>query len=121
FVGRIALASFLAYLLGQCLDISVFSRLRQLKAWWVAPTAAIFVGNALDTAIFFSVAFYQSSDAFMAANWVNLALVDYGIKLVFSLAVFIPLYGVLLNYLSRKLLQIGFQIDTNGLVNPVLH
>lgn len=121
FVGRIALASFLAYLLGQCLDISVFSHLRQLKAWWIAPAAAIFVGNALDTAVFFSVAFYQSSDAFMAANWVNIGLVDYGIKLAFSLAVFIPLYGVLLNYLSRKLLQGGLDINTNGLVYPVLN
>jgi len=121
FVGRIALASFLAYALGQCLDISVFNRLRQLKAWWIAPSAAIFVGNALDTAVFFGVAFYQSSDAFMAANWVNLGLVDYGIKLAFSLAVFIPLYGVLLAYLSRKLLQVGLDIKTNDLVNPVLN
>jgi uncharacterized PurR-regulated membrane protein YhhQ (DUF165 family) len=79
------------------------------------------VGNALDTAVFFGVAFYQSSDAFMAANWVNLGLVDYGIKLAFSLAVFIPLYGVLLAYLSRKLLQVGLDIKTNDLVNPVLN
>ncbi|MCP3701174.1 MAG: 7-cyano-7-deazaguanine/7-aminomethyl-7-deazaguanine transporter, partial [Aliivibrio sp.] len=38
FVARIAIASFMAYLLGQILDVHVFNRLRQLKQWWVAPT-----------------------------------------------------------------------------------
>ena len=33
FVARIACASFMAYLLGQILDISVFSKLRQLPQW----------------------------------------------------------------------------------------
>lgn len=36
FVGRIALASFAAYALGQILDIFVFNKLRRLKAWWIA-------------------------------------------------------------------------------------
>src|SRR5699024_1168126 len=40
FVGRIVLASFTAYLCGQLLDIFVFQRLRELKAWWAAPTAS---------------------------------------------------------------------------------
>ncbi|WP_411021211.1 queuosine precursor transporter, partial [Salmonella sp. ZJJH19_0069] len=39
FVGRIALASFCAYVLGQLLDIQVFDRMRRLRQWWVAPTA----------------------------------------------------------------------------------
>ncbi len=39
FVGRIALASFAAYAVGQLLDIFVFDKLRRLKAWWVAPAA----------------------------------------------------------------------------------
>ncbi len=52
FVARIAIASFMAYLLGQILDVSVFNRLRQLKQWWVAPTASTIFGNAIDTIAF---------------------------------------------------------------------
>lgn len=36
FVARIATASFMAYVLGQILDVSVFNRLRQNSRWWVA-------------------------------------------------------------------------------------
>ncbi len=57
FVLRISLASFLAYVLGQLLDIQVFDRLRQLRQWWVAPTASMILGNLIDTFVFFSVAF----------------------------------------------------------------
>ncbi|BAN50763.1 7-cyano-7-deazaguanine/7-aminomethyl-7-deazaguanine transporter [Metapseudomonas resinovorans] len=103
FVARISLASFLAYVLGQVLDIQVFDRLRRLKAWWVAPTAATIFGNLLDTFAFFSVAFWRSDDPFMAANWVEIATVDYGVKLTISLLLFVPLYGVLLNGLLRLL------------------
>ncbi|ARR48143.1 7-cyano-7-deazaguanine/7-aminomethyl-7-deazaguanine transporter [Photobacterium damselae] len=103
FVARIAIASFMAYLLGQILDVSVFNRLRQLKQWWIAPTCSTIFGNAIDTLAFFSIAFYQSPDAFMAANWTEIALVDYSFKLIISLGLFVPMYGVLLNYLVRKL------------------
>ncbi|MCD9491954.1 7-cyano-7-deazaguanine/7-aminomethyl-7-deazaguanine transporter [Photobacterium phosphoreum] len=103
FVARIAIASFMAYLLGQILDVSVFNRLRQMKQWWIAPTASTIIGNALDTAAFFSIAFYHSPDAFMAQNWTEIALVDYSFKLIISLGLFVPLYGVLLNYLINKL------------------
>ncbi|WP_372868690.1 7-cyano-7-deazaguanine/7-aminomethyl-7-deazaguanine transporter, partial [Pseudomonas sp.] len=60
FVARIALASFLAYVLGQLLDIQVFDRLRNLRHWWVAPAASTVLGNLLDTFAFFSIAFWQS-------------------------------------------------------------
>ncbi|MGF1763506.1 7-cyano-7-deazaguanine/7-aminomethyl-7-deazaguanine transporter [Aliivibrio kagoshimensis] len=103
FVARIAIASFMAYLLGQILDVHVFNRLRQTKKWWVAPTCSTLIGNALDTLAFFAIAFYQSSDPFMAANWTEIALVDYSFKLIISLGLFVPIYGVLLNYLVNKL------------------
>jgi uncharacterized integral membrane protein (TIGR00697 family) len=103
FVARISLASFLAYVLGQLLDIQVFDRLRRLKAWWVAPTAAIIAGNLLDTFAFFSVAFWRSDNPFMAEHWVEIATVDYGVKLAISLMFFVPLYGVLLNGILRLL------------------
>ena len=105
FVFRIALASFLAYVLGQLLDIQVFDRLRRLKHWWIAPTASSVFGQAMDTLAFFSIAFFKSSDPFMAANWVEIAIVDYVIKLAVSLALFVPLYGMLLNAIVRRLPQ----------------
>ncbi|PSV19070.1 7-cyano-7-deazaguanine/7-aminomethyl-7-deazaguanine transporter [Photobacterium leiognathi subsp. mandapamensis] len=109
FVARIAIASFMAYLLGQILDVSVFNRLRQLKQWWVAPTASTIFGNAIDTIAFFGIAFYHSPDPFMAENWTEIALVDYSFKLIISLGLFVPMYGVLLNYLIGKLTAISPQ------------
>ncbi|KAB7654710.1 7-cyano-7-deazaguanine/7-aminomethyl-7-deazaguanine transporter [Plesiomonas shigelloides] len=103
FVARIAVASFMAYLLGQILDINVFNRLRQMKAWWVAPTASTLFGNVSDTVSFFFIAFYKSPDPFMAQHWVEIATVDYCFKLIISLGLFLPAYGVLLNVLLKRL------------------
>lgn len=105
FVFRIAVASFLAYAFGQLLDIQVFDRLRRMRQWWVAPTASTILGNLLDTFLFFSVAFWHSDDPFMAANWVEIATVDYVIKLAISLMLFVPLYGMLLSAIVRALPQ----------------
>ena len=103
FVARIAVASFAAYLIGQLMDITVFNRLRQQAAWWVAPACSTIVGNLIDTFSFFSLAFAGSANLFMAANWVEIAMVDYGYKLLISLVFFLPLYGVLLNKLINGL------------------
>lgn len=104
FVGRIALASFMAYVLGQLLDIHVFDRLRRLSAWWVAPALSTIVGNLADTFSFFAIAFWHGPDPFMSAHWVDIAWFDYGVKLFISLLFFLPLYGVLLAWLGRQLL-----------------
>ena len=101
FVLRISLASFAAYAVGQLADIQVFDRLRQLKQWWIAPTASTVLGNMLDTFVFFAVAFWYSSNSFMAEHWVEIAVVDYVVKILISLLLFIPLYGVLLSVLLR--------------------
>ena len=101
FVLRISLASFAAYAVGQLADIQVFDRLRQLKQWWIAPTASTVLGNLLDTFVFFAVAFWYSSNAFMAEHWIEIAAVDYVVKILISLLLFIPLYGLLLNMLLR--------------------
>ena len=103
FVLRISIASFFAYVLGQILDIQVFDRLRRLSLWWVAPTVSTIFGNLLDTYAFFSVAFWNSSNPFMSEHWVEIATVDYGVKLVVSLLLFVPLYGMLLNAILRML------------------
>lgn len=104
FMFRIAFASFAAYVLGQLLDIQVFDRIRQQsKAWWLAPAAASVFGQALDTVAFFGIAFWRSTDAFMAAHWGEIALVDYVIKLVVSLLLFVPAYGVALAAIARAM------------------
>ena len=105
FVARIAVASFAAYLIGQIMDITVFNRLRKQAAWWVAPACSTVLGNLIDTLAFFSLAFAGSSDPFMAANWLEIGLVDYGYKLLISLLFFLPMYGVFLNVLTNRLKQ----------------
>ncbi|WP_432699608.1 7-cyano-7-deazaguanine/7-aminomethyl-7-deazaguanine transporter [Kluyvera cryocrescens] len=103
FVARIAAASFMAYALGQILDVHVFNRLRQSRHWWLAPTASTLFGNISDTLAFFFIAFWRSTDPFMAAHWVEIALVDYTFKVLISIVFFLPMYGVLLNLLMKKL------------------
>lgn len=111
FVARIAAASFMAYVLGQLLDVQVFDRLRGLRAWWVAPAVSTIFGNLADTVAFFSLAFFRSPDPFMAVHWLEIAWVDYVIKLGISLLFFLPLYGMLLAWLSRRLVEVTGQRD----------
>ncbi len=103
FVARIAFASFAAYLIGQLMDIRIFAALRALPQWWAAPLASSVLGNAFDSIVFFSVAFYKSSDAFMADNWIEIGLVDYVFKFLICALFMLPLYGMLLNYLKQRL------------------
>ena len=103
FVARIAAASFMAYALGQILDVHVFNRLRQNRRWWLAPTASTLFGNVSDTLAFFFIAFWRSQDPFMAAHWGEIAMVDYCFKVLISIVFFLPMYGVLLNMLLKKL------------------
>ncbi|OCG61325.1 hypothetical protein A9G40_01125 [Gilliamella sp. Nev3-1] len=107
FVFRIALASFAAYLVGQLMDITVFNYLRKNKSWWVAPTASAIFGNGIDTIVFFAIAFYQSSDEFMANHWVEISLMDYSFKIIICGLFFLPLYGVILNFILKKLIFVS--------------
>ena len=100
---RIGLASGTAYLVGQLLDIAVFQRVRErTRLWWPAPLFSTFFANIIDTYTFFFVAFFQSDDDFMAANWVEIATVDLGFKIVVSILLFLPAYGLLLNFLQNR-------------------
>ncbi|PKH04102.1 hypothetical protein CXF72_02845 [Psychromonas sp. MB-3u-54] len=109
FVLRIAFASFAAYFVGQLMDITIFSKLRRTRSWWVAPACSTVLGNLLDTAVFFGLAFYASNDLFMANNWPEIATVDYAFKLIVSLGLFLPAYGVLLKVLEHKLVKLPGQ------------
>ena len=103
FVARIAFASLVAYAFGQLLDIKVFDKLRRKGSWWVAPTGSSLLGNAVDTTVFFTVAFYASTDPMMGAHWVEIGVIDYLTKIAFTLIVYIPIYGFLVRSLSHKL------------------
>lgn len=113
FVARIACASFMAYALGQILDVHVFNRLRRLPQWWIAPGCAMFLGNISDTLAFFSIAFYQSPDPFMAQHWVEIALVDYTFKVLICMVFFLPAYGVLLNATLKRLTEHASRAHVN--------
>lgn len=93
---RIACACFVAYFVGQILDISVFQRFRNKASWWLAPAFSSAVSNLVDTVLFFSVAFYNCEDAFLSQHWPEIALVDMSFKIIISIFAFVPLYGILL-------------------------
>jgi queuosine precursor transporter len=111
---RIAIASGLAFLLGQMLDISVFNRLRR-QSWWQAPLAGSMLGSILDTALFFSFAFAPAFSVFgpnddyaigmapllgvmtaEAPRWISWALGDLAVKVLFALILLMP-YGALMS------------------------
>lgn len=100
---RIALASGTAFLIGQLLDISVFNRLRH-QSWWRAPLIGSVIGSAIDTAIFFSLAFAGDPDmagpvALFGADvalWQSLAVFDFVVKMLIALLALIP-YGALMS------------------------
>ena len=119
FVFRIAFASFIAYIAGQLLDITVFSYLRKNHRWWVAPAASTVFGNLVDTVLFYSLAFYASSDEFMATHWQQIGTIDYGFKIFVSLLLFLPMYGILLNVLTRKLTYLEDGNSTRLQAHPI--
>ena len=53
---RIAVASGTAFLVAQLFDVVIFHRMRQLK-WWRAPLASSLIASAVDTLLFFALAF----------------------------------------------------------------
>jgi len=85
---RIALASGLAFLSSQMLDIAVFDRLRR-RGWWQPPLFSSAIGSALDTALFFALAFYATG-----VPWVTLALGDYAVKLAIALIMLLPWWWI---------------------------
>lgn len=81
---RIALASGLAFLISQLLDIFVFNKLRQ-STWWHAPFFASVSASIIDTIIFWSVAFWGEPIPFF-----SLMAGDFGVKFVLDLMMLTP-------------------------------
>jgi uncharacterized integral membrane protein (TIGR00697 family) len=102
---RIGLASATAYAVGTLLDVYVFQLVREkfTTNWWAAPALSTVASNVIDTYTFFAVAFKGSADAYMAANWVAIATSQVVIKIAVGAIVFLPLYGLLLLYLKRRM------------------
>jgi len=102
---RIGFASATAYAIGTLLDVYVFQYLREnwSKQWWLAPAVSTVAANIIDTYTFFWVAFNNSADEYMAANWMEIAGSQVVIKIAVGLIIFLPAYGVLLRYINGKL------------------
>ena len=113
---RIAIASGTAFLVAQLLDVAIFDALRGGR-WWRAPLASTIVGSAVDTALFFTIAFaaFLPADANtgwaneavpllghgpVSALWISLASADWLVKLGLALLALVPF-----RILVRKLLR----------------
>lgn len=102
---RVGIASGVAYGVGTMLDVYVFQHIRERwsNAWWAAPALSTIVANIIDTYTFFYTAFYPQP-------WVaDVAFNNTLTKIVVGLVVFLPAYGVLLNYLQKRV-----NTDPNG-------
>ena len=101
---RIGLGSGVAYLISNLLDVYVFQYFRErYKTWWIAPSLSAVVSTFIDTYVFFFTAFYQGANEFMAANWHVVATNNSISKIIVSLVVILPAYGLLLSYLQRRI------------------
>ncbi|WP_305988221.1 queuosine precursor transporter [Roseibium sp. MMSF_3544] len=117
---RILIASGTAFLVAQLLDVTIFDRLRRMT-WWKAPMTSSLIGSAIDTLLFFGIAFSASfafvdglfgmddgslafpvpflgiADNMQTLLWVSLAVGDMLVKVLVALALLAP-YRVILNF-----------------------
>ena len=101
---RIGVASGLAYAIGVLIDIHAFQFIRQkYSSWWIAPSLSTIVSNIIDSYTFFFTAFYNSDDSYMAQNWLEIAGTQTVLKILIGLIFFLPTYGILLNYFSKRI------------------
>ena len=101
---RIGFASASAYGISTLLDVYIFQVIREkYKYWWLAPSVSTVFANVIDTFVFFYAAFYNSIDDFMKENWIEIAVNQSFIKVVIGLLLFLPFYGILLNFLMNKI------------------
>ena len=101
---RIGFASASAYGISTLLDVYIFQVIREkYKYWWLAPSVSTVFANIIDTFVFFYTAFYNSKDEYMKENWVEIALNQSIIKIIIGLILFLPIYGIFLNYILYKL------------------
>ena len=101
---RIGFASATAYALGIIIDIYAFQFLREkYSIWWIAPALSTIISNAIDSYFFFFVAFFSSKDQYMSLNWFEIAGTQTVLKIIIGLIFFLPIYGIILNYILKKI------------------
>jgi len=101
---RIGFASGLAYLVSTLLDVYVFQYFREkFNQWWIAPTLSSVAATVIDTYTFFGAAFWKNVGSKFEHNWTEVATNHIVVKMVVSLLVILPAYGVLLNFLQKKI------------------
>ena len=91
-VPRIVLASMVAYLLSQHHDVFAFDKLRektQGRHLWLRNTASTAVSQAIDTAVFITIAFYGVMDI------VPLLIGQYVVKLLIAVIDTPFMYGII--------------------------
>jgi hypothetical protein len=116
--NRIVIASGAAFILAQMLDVSIFDALRN-GSWWRAPVVSSVLGSALDTVLFFSLAF-AAQFMFLGANdafaieasawlgsfswspprWVSWATVDFFVKIAVAAVLLLP-YRLTMNLMAK--------------------
>ncbi|MEM0906779.1 MAG: queuosine precursor transporter [Pseudomonadota bacterium] len=116
---RIAIASGTAFLCAQLFDVTVFQRLRH-HHWWRAPLISSVLGSALDTVLFFTIAFtaaipfgiddfavvivpfFGLEGASEAPRWVSWAIADYCVKVLIALAALAPYRVLILRWAATR-------------------
>jgi len=100
---RLTVASGICYLLPMMLDVSIFAWLRsRISAWYVAPGISGIITTILMTYLFWGAAFAGDGGQF-SEIWYIVATNQILVKNALNLLFLIPLYGVLLAYLTRRI------------------
>ena len=90
---RIVIGSGTAFLIAQLLDANIFNKLRDNKYWFVPPFLSSIISSAIDTILFFSIAFYGTD-----VPWVTLALGDFIVKIIIAMLMLVPFRLILKNF-----------------------
>ena len=111
---RIAIASGSAFLVAQLIDAGIFDRLRK-DQWWKPPLFSTIIGSAVDTALFFGLAFapvFAGIDAMFGMEdgslgfpagifgfemplYASLAIGDFLMKMIIGIVALVPYAGFL--------------------------
>ncbi|MBL41792.1 MAG: hypothetical protein CMM49_03925 [Rhodospirillaceae bacterium] len=81
---RIAIASGLAFLSSQLLDIYIFNKYKN-RVWWFPPLISSSFASLLDSLIFFGFAF-----SFLSLPWITWALGDFFVKIFMAIMLLLP-------------------------------
>ena len=90
---RVVIGSGTAFLIAQLLDANIFNKLRDNKYWFVPPFLSSIISSAIDTILFFSIAFYGTD-----VPWATLALGDFTVKIIIAMLMLVPFWLILKNF-----------------------